>query len=295
MANETFNDALPAAGSPVTEADLHAYVDQQLVPARRVEVQSYLLQHPQHAGRVRQWQLDAEGLRTLLNPVLSEPVPQRLLRINAPSLAGALAPAQTRSKPWMGWGQAAACGVLEVLAAGGGWYARDWVGDQTTRAAAPTAPAAPAALTPLAGFAQRAAVAHAVYSPEVRRPVEVGADQEQQLVTWLSKRMGTIIKAPALAPLGYQLVGGRLLPGEASAVAQFMYQDRAGQRLTLYVTREVPAAAGQPGTAFQFGQVGPTQVFYWVDQGFGYALSGAVDRQALLQVSQEVYRQLAPR
>lgn len=47
-----------------------------------------------------------------------------------------------------------------------------------------------------AQFACIAAVAYAVYSPEKRHPVEVGADQEQHLVNWLSKRLGAILKAP---------------------------------------------------------------------------------------------------
>ena len=142
----------------------------------------------------------------------------------------------------------------------------------------------------LPGFAQRAAVAHVVYSPDVRRPVELGADQEQALVTWLSKRLGTPVRPPALNAIGYELVGGRLLPGDKGPVAQFMYTTASGQRLTLYVTRE---AAGRE-TAFKFGQDGSVNVFYWVDKNFGYALSGGVDRKELTRVSQEVYRQLEP-
>ena len=32
--------------------------------------------------------------------------------------------------------------------------------------------------------------------------------------------------------------------------------------------------------------------FYWVDQGFGYALSGKLPRQGLLVLAESVYRQL---
>jgi anti-sigma factor RsiW len=131
-----------------------------------------------------------------------------------------------------------------------------------------------------------------VYSRDARRPVEVAADQEQQLVAWLSKRLGASVHAPHLAALGYELIGGRLLPGERGPVAQFMYQDGAGQRLTLYVTHDAPAPQGAPETAFRFGRDGPVNVFYWVDRGFGYAMSGGSDRAELMRVSQEVYRQL---
>ena len=120
------------------------------------------------------------------------------------------------------------------------------------------------------------------------RPVEVGGDNEKALVTWLTKRLGAPVSAPSLSALGYELVGGRLLPGGAGPVALFMYGAPDGQRLTLYVTRE--AAGGQ--TAFQFTQEGPVRVFYWAEGPFGYALSGAVSREELQRVSLEVYRQL---
>lgn len=71
-----------------------------------------------------------------------------------------------------------------------------------------------------------------------------------------------------------------------------MYHDGAGQRLTLYVTREVAKIAGEPDAAFRFGKDGPVNVFHWVDKHFGYAISGGADRAELMRVSQEVYKQL---
>src|SRR5206468_6297614 len=84
---------------------------------------------------------------------------------------------------------------------------------------------------------ERAARAYLVYSPEVRHPVEVGAKEQDHLVKWLSKRLGLPLKIPVLASEGFELLGGRLLPGPDGPVAQFMYQDASGRRLTLYVTR----------------------------------------------------------
>jgi anti-sigma factor RsiW len=39
----------------------------------------------------------------------------------------------------------------------------------------------------------------------------------------------------------------------------------------------------------------PVKVFYWVDKDFGYAISGGSDRDELMRVSKEVYRQLGRR
>jgi anti-sigma factor RsiW len=135
----------------------------------------------------------------------------------------------------------------------------------------------------------RAARAHLVYASEVRHPVEVDATQQDHLVKWLSKRLGIDLKVPVLAREGFELLGGRLLPGNEGPVAQFMYQDQSGKRLTLYVTRP---HKGDALTAFRFAQEGPVSVFYWMDSECGYALSGELDRPALAKVATAVYRQL---
>ncbi len=270
--DKTRPEAIPetAGPPPITEADLHAFVDHQLAPERLAEVVQYLAARPAERERVRDWQQQNEQLRGLLDPVLGEPLPLRL-PLKPPDFAW----------PWRG--MAAAC-LLALGSAGGAWFARGEIDAEATRKAF----ASLANDQALSGFARRAAVAHAVYSPEVRRPVEVGADQEQALATWLTKRIGAPVHAPTLAALGYELIGGRLLPGDKGPVAQFMYGAAGGLRLTLYVTRE---AAGHD-TAFRFGHDGPVNVFYWVDEHFGYAISAGADRDALMKVSQEVYRQL---
>ena len=137
----------------------------------------------------------------------------------------------------------------------------------------------------------RAARAHLVYSPEVRHPVEVDAKEQEHLVKWLSKRLDMQLRVPVLATDGFELLGGRLLPGVDGPVAQFMYQDSTGKRLTLYVTKP---HKGDELTAFRFAQEGPVSVFYWVDRDCGYALSGELDRAQLARVASSVYRQLEP-
>jgi anti-sigma factor RsiW len=271
-------EGLPPVGSPITEADLHAYVDDQLTSARRVEVANYLEARPDERERVDDWQQQNHMLAALLDPVLKEPLPLRL-------------PLKREATP-MRWRAVAASLAIAVVSASSAWWARGSMDGEAARLAFAQSPAAfTGNATDLSGFAHRAAVAHVVYSPDLRRPVEVGADQEQALVTWLTKRMGTTVKPPLLQSVGYELIGGRLLPGDKGPVAQFMYAAGGGERLTLYVTHEI---AGQD-TAFHFGHDGPVNVFYWVDKNLGYALSAGVDRAELLRVSQAVYQQLTPR
>ena len=268
-----------AGTTPVTEADLHAYADQQLAATRRSEIAEFLNTRPDERRRVQDWQQQNLALRSLLNPVFEEPLPLRL-------------PLRPVAIEWP-WRSLAAGFAIAVASASTAWLARGALDQNAAQLAARTAGSSYAYNDgALSGFARRAAVAHVVYSPDIKRPVEVGADQEPQLVTWLSKRMGTEVKAPSLQSVGYELIGGRLLPGDSGPVAQFMYHDSSGQRLTLYVTREVPKQSGQPETAFRFGKDGPVNVFYWVDKDFGYAISGGSDRDELMRVSKEIYRQL---
>ena len=297
-------DRSPPLTPPVTEADLHAFVDGHLPAERQTEIAAYLAARPADAQRVEAYRAQKRELHALFDPVLDEQPPQRLLRSARPRAVS--------STPWYLRRLAAGLAIV-VISGATGWGLRG-VGpgagaDEAARTAA--APPAPGALTLVSatGFAQRAAVAHAVYSPDLRRPVEVDAAHEDQLVAWLSKRMGATMKPPHLQAQGYTLEGGRLLPGGQGPVAQFMYRNELGSKLTLYVSNDVAdvgSAAGlgtasKPGakntdTAFRFAREGAVNVFYWVDGPFGYALSSAADRSVLAQVSAEVYQQLgAPR
>ena len=244
----------------VLENDLQAFVDGVLDQARRAEVETYLAARPEEAERLRAYRAQDAALRALFDPVLTEPVPPALVARRAP-------------RRWRSLALAAS-----VLFAGVaiGWIARGTL--------APLSPAA-------ASLARSAAIAHAVYAPEVRHPVEVAADQEDHLVKWLSKRLGTDLRIPKLAALGYGLVGGRLLSGPQGPVAQFMYQDARGQRLTLYVS--IQKGEGRD-TAFRFSQEDRVSVFYWIDHGYGYALSGEMKRDTLLALATAVYQQLSP-
>ena len=247
--------------STITETDLHAYADGQLDDARRVRVEGYLAHGTEAAESVRVWREQNEALRGLYNPVLNEAVPQRLLNARAPR------------RRWPTYALAAGVAGLSFAL---GWLSHGYQ----------TEPLARTATLP-----RRAAVAHAVYVPEVRHPVEVGADQQDHLVKWLSKRLGSELKAPLLTQQGFELVGGRLLPGGKGPVAQFMYQDARGQRITLYVS----ARDTEPrDTAFRFSQEDKVAVFYWIDGNLGYALSAEMDRATLLTIATSVYRQLNP-
>lgn len=254
--------------APVTEAELQAWVDGQLAPARRDAVDAYLVQHPAEAERLQAYRAQNAGLRALFQPVLDQALPPALR--------------QPPSRGPASWPLLRLAAMLALTLAGGaaGWWLHD-LSDHANggEPAQQLASALPA----------RAALAHAVYTPEVRHPVEVGADQQAHLVAWLSKRLGAPLKAPQLSAQGWELEGGRLLPGQSGPVAQLMYRDAGGARLTLYVSTEQQHAHE---TGFRFAREGQVSVFYWIDGQFGYALSGNLDKAALATVANAVYAQL---
>ena len=253
---------MTAQSAAILDTDLHAYVDGGLAQERRREVETFLSDNPEEHARVRAYQEQNRILHAFFDPVLAEPIPAkwqtppRARRFLTKRVAAALA--------WIVVG-----GLL-------GWFLR---GEMAGRSAKEI------------DFARQAALAHTVYTPEVRHPVEVTAEQEEHLVRWLSKRLGGTLKVPHLVDLGYELVGGRLLPGDQGPVAQFMYQEQSGRRLTLYVKTD---PSSERETAFRYSQQGKVAVFYWLDRRLSYALSGEMQKDELLKVANVIYQRLNP-
>ncbi|MES2878333.1 MAG: anti-sigma factor [Pseudomonadota bacterium] len=267
----------------ISDDELHAFVDGQLSPAEHADLQVRLAQQPTAQATVLKWQQQRSALRCLYQDVLDEPIPSPLMGATLHA-----ASAQQDVNAWWRWGGMAA-GV--VMAFGLGWLGSlAWHGDRLAGAPSPAMSKAQAAQD----FSRQASFAHVVYSPEVRHPVEVAAADQAHLVQWLSKRLGRPLKVPHLSEQGYELVGGRLLPGDAGARAQFMFQNTAGTRITLYLgaLNKTPAAADAYETGFHFATDGAIPNFYWIDQGFGYALAGPVPRGDLMKLAEAVFQQL---
>lgn len=253
---------------------ISAWLDGELEGADSDRVQAWLRDHPEDAARVRLWAADRDALRARLQPVLDEQVPERLTqavwhRQRGNSLRG----------PWL---QAAmAAGLLVAGALIGAMWVR-------------VSPSAEVAQAPR--WTQRAAVAHAVFAPEVRHPVEVNVregdaaqqrEQEQHLARWLTRRLAVPVKLFDLRDQGFELVGGRLLADANGPSAQLMYQDSAGQRVTVYLRKadqDVPAT-------FRYDRQGDLGLFYWVEGSCGYALVGPQPRERLLALAQAIHHQ----
>lgn len=243
----------------VGEDELNAYVDGELPADRRAAVEAWLATHLDDAAKVAAWQKQAALIRERYGAVADEMPPQRfnVNRLTRRSY-GAIA---------------AAAAVVAAFVAGGvlGWTVRG------VEAASPS---------DLTRFTADALDAYRLYVVEVRHPVEVPGDQRPHLDAWLSKRVGSPLRAPELDKIGLKLVGGRLLPGPTGPTAFFMYETPSGERFTLYCGR-----TGDRDTALRYTTGPQNAAYYWVDGDLAYVLSGPAEQDKLHAIAQAAYDQ----
>ena len=250
--------------APVTEAELHAFVDGELPADRRAAVEAWLAAHAEDAARVAVWRAQGDAIRARYGAVADEPVPARF---DLDRLARG-------ERKWTRL--AAAAAVLAFLVGGGaGWLGRGfWEGTPSAKA-----------------VTAEAVDAHRLYVVEVRHPVEVPGSDATHLSQWLSRRVGYALRAPDLDAIGLKLVGGRLLPSfTGSAAAFFMYEGASGERFTIYC-RRTPA----PESALRYRAAGMVGSFSWVADEVGFVVSGPADRARLQKVAEAAYGQFEGR
>ena len=246
---------------PVTEDELHAYVDNELPAERRGDVEAWLATHPDDAARVHSWRTMAEALHARYDSIADEAVPKRL----------EIERLVRQPRKWV-YGAIAATLAAFIAGGGVGWLARG-------AAASPSA---------LQNFTVHALEAHRLYVVEVRHPVEVPGSERAHLQQWLTKRCGWLVRAPELAPAGLKLVGGRLLPGSGGPASFMMYESTSGERFTIYTVKSDAKA-----TQMRYAAQGRESSLFWADDGVAYAVvSTGIDRGRLTQIAQAVYDQM---
>lgn len=251
---------------PISEDDLHGFIDETLDAGRRLEVATYLDNHPDIARRVSGMAEQRDMLRAALAPIAEEPVPAELD-------VARLVEERRRPARFPRWAAAAAALVLVALGGAGGWSLRGL--SQPSREG-------------VAALTSEAAASYAVFAPDLVRPVEIRADDRAQLSAWVLRRVGRAVAAPDLAASGYRFMGGRIVATAHGPAALFMYDDDRGTRLVM-LSRPMVNGSGEPMRPDGNDAVSG---FGWADNGLGHSVVGKLEAGKLRPIADEMRRQL---
>ncbi len=212
-----------------------------------------------------EWRAQAEAIRARYGAIrAAEPVPARLglAEIDQQSRAG---------RPWRTIAAVAAAAFL--LGGAAGWFAHGVTG------------AAPSSFDLTTADALEA---YKLYVVEVRHPVEVPGAERQHLTEWLSKRLDTDVHAPDLRSMrphaGRRPTHSRTGGGGHGPVH---VRSPVGRPLhaILHAFEIAPDRHALSGDR-------PRRIFYWVDRGLAYVVSGPSDRTWLSAVAKSAYDQI---
>jgi anti-sigma factor RsiW len=245
----------------IREAELQAFVDGQLPEGRCTAVLAHLGRHPDDIERLAEYARHKDELRHRLEAVdlgADDPTTAELKR----TLANRL------SRPdYRRWLRQAATIALLLVA---GWSGHDLYQRYLENR--------------IPELVIKAAEAHEVFGADRRRPVELTAASTAEMSAWFSSRLGEPVEIPILAAMGLRLIGGRLLAAGRHPMAQLIYEDSGGHRLTLCLSSE-PVEVGQE---IELVEVGDLTAGYWQDGDLTYALVGETPDEQLIAIASEL-------
>jgi anti-sigma factor RsiW len=249
---------------PITEADLLAYVDDQLDPARRIEVEEHLAHDPQAAARIMADLKDRDALRLLHAAPLDRP--SELLLRSAARLERALA--------WQEFGLKLRRIAAVVTLIGFGWFAHGQVGLGVTDSEASPQPPA---------FVEDALHSHEtsllrarmVSQPEVEAydPAEILAE--------------TGIRLPSL-PEDWQVRDAQIFPSRYGHSIEIAIDAGDLGRVSLFAA-QAPAFNVITPTSARFDKA---TAVYWQTGQLAYALTGTGSDKALERAALRLSRKL---
>ncbi|MGH6935840.1 MAG: anti-sigma factor family protein [Methylocella sp.] len=272
-------------GPPVSEAELHGFVDGDLDRGRREAVQAFLAASPEDAARVKTWQRLNETIRAAFAPVETEPLLWSLPV--APGPEGMAATGHTvgghaeasgnyswRAR-WFAVGLSFASGAL--LAAGAAYLA--------DRVSAPEAPPPSSEGLPLAGmndtFVTRARSALRSFEPP-SAAVRLSSDREGP-----GQDTAALI-LPNLPMEGLKLAGIRAMDGEQGQMSCLIYARPDEANIALCVEKAGDLGDTVPRMSGNF----PSAAIYWRQRGANYALVGALPEAELRSLADAVHAQV---
>ena len=251
---------------PITEADLHAFVDDQLDVRRRIEVEDHLSRHPEIAARVMAdlRARDALGLAFGGRPA-------RRLTLQVMDAARRL----ERGLVWRRIGLRLRRAAAVVLLVGAGWFAHAQVGlfEITDTEASPTPPA----------FVEDARHSHhtALIRARMVSQPEVPDYDPAEILT------ETGIVLPEL-PRDWRVIDAQVFPSRLGHSVELALETEALGRVSVFAARSP-----------SFGVIAPTlarspkgTTVYWQSGELVYALTGSASEAVLEKAAARLHASL---
>jgi anti-sigma factor RsiW len=233
------------SNDPVIEADLHAYVDDQLDVGRRIEVEAYLSENPVIAAKVMADLRVRDELRLAL---AGRPVSMRQETRDA---ARALENAVNRPRTVDVIRRAAAV----VLLVGAGWIAHGWID--------PGGIGEVVASVPPPQFVEEAMRAHQTAELRKHMPSQIEAGRFDAAEI----RAATAIVLPAM-PTEWSVRDAQVFPSTYGPSVELEVEPQSGERLSLFAVRPGNFSVQQ----VLLKQEGQTNAAYWQIGEVAYAL-----------------------
>lgn len=253
---------------PISERDLHGYIDGELTAQRRAEVETYLTGHPAEAARIAEYAALTLSLHRLYaGGHAADP------RIDA--LTADLDRTLRRRRMVHRLVRVAAVAAVLAIVAGVASSVHDRFLQAENRFLA---------------FTRQATDAHILFAGAKPPAGDSEPGDDTTVVSWLSQRLiGVPVRAPDLHALGYELTVERILPSANGPAAQLMYESaKAAEPVTLFIGK----SKDNRQIAFTYVRNDDLSVFYWQKGPLAYSLAGKLDRRNLLALAEVVNAQL---
>jgi anti-sigma factor RsiW len=243
---------------PITDEDFTAFVDGQLDPMRRLEVEAHLARHPEDAVRVMAELRDRDALRAAFAQGPG-PMPERL---------HAAARRLDRSLALRRIGHRLRRAAVIALLVGAGWLAHSDIGF----VGVPGTVAAP--VDPVLVAEAR----------EARRTAQLRARMVSQRMVASYDRAeieaATGIRLPAL-PAAWQVRDVQVFPGRSGAGIEVAIDAGPHGEVALFATRDPSTERRPQAVTLAASEDGETA--YWSDGRSAFLLSGGRDREDFKQ------------
>ena len=246
----------------VFEDELHAFVDGHLPRDRCTAVLAYLGRHPEEVARLTAYARQKEQLRSRLEEMAlptGDPATAELQHVLADRLAG-----RTRYRDWL----RRSAGMAVLL--GTGWWSNALYEQYFTDR--------------LPDVVMEGTQAHEIFSGDLDRPVELTAMATTDMAAWFSSRLGELVEIPSLHGMGLRLIGGRLLAGDEGPVAQLIYEDASGYRVSLCLS----SAPSSSKPELELVRLQGLTAGYWNEGDLTYALVANTTEQQLVTIAMEL-------